>query len=239
MDPGSVDARYLLGFVMLAGAIPSDLRTRRVPNSWWLPFAVLAAILALGDLARPGRDWTALAIAYGGGAVVAGLMYLFWRFRLFGGADAKALMVLAFLTPWPSPHAAPGAALQPALDALANGSLLMLAVPAVLLAWNLARGDVRFPAMLLGRQVPIARARRSKVWPMQSAGADGKVAWRFWQRAALDDLDAAYDALEAAGLGSVWVTAKVPFLVPLAGGLALGWWLGDLPALAVHAVLGR
>ena len=237
MDAGSVDVRYLLGFAMLAGAIPGDLRVRRVPNSWWLPFTAMAALLLLGDLLSPARDWRALAVAYGGAAVVAGLMYLFWRFRLFGGADAKALMALAFLAPWPSPHAR--LALQPALDALANGSLLMVGVPIVLLLWNLARGDLRFPAMLLGRPVPLAKARRSKVWPMQVADADGRVRWRLWQRAGLDDLDGEYDALAAAGLDTVWVTAKVPFLVPLAAGLALAWAVGDLPAWLAAALAGR
>lgn len=235
MDPGSVDARYLLGFAMLAGAIPRDLRTRRVANSWWLPFGVLAAVLAAGDLLDPARDWTALAIAYGAAAAVAGLMYLFWRLRLFGGADAKALMVLAFLVPWPSSHAV--AAVQPALDAVANGSLLMLAVPVVLLAWNLAHGAIAVPAMLLGRPVAVASARTAKVWPMQVVRADGTVGWRLWQRAALDDLELEYDALAGAGVERVWVTAKVPFLVPLAAGLALAWWQGDLPARLAAALL--
>lgn len=235
MDEATVTVRYLLAFVMLAGAIPSDLRTRRVPNSWWLPFGVLAAVFAAADLADPKRDWLDLAIAYGGGAVVAGLMYAFWSFRLFGGADAKALMVLAFLVPWPSAHAV--AAVQPAIDALANGSLLMLGLPVLLVAWNLAHGHVQVPAMLLGRPVPLVKARRSKVWPMQTVRPDGSVGWRLWQRAGLDDLDGEYDALANAGLDRVWVTAKVPFLVPLAGGLALGWWLGDLPALAMRLLL--
>jgi preflagellin peptidase FlaK len=235
VDEATVGVRYLLAFVMLAGAIPSDLRTRRVANSWWVPFGVLAALLAASDLADPARDWRALAIAYGAAAVVAGLMYGFWYFHLFGGADAKALMVLAFLAPWPSPHAT--AAVQPALDALANGSLLMLAVPVVLLVWNLLHGDVRLPAMLLGRPVPLAAARRAQVWPMQGVDAEGTVGWRLWRRAALDDLESEYDALDRAGVQRVWVTAKVPFLIPLAGGVVVAWLVGDLPALAVRLLL--
>ena len=232
-----MDVRYLLGFVMLAGAIPADLRNRRVPNTWWFPFIAMAALFAVGDLLSPSRDWRALAVAYGGAAAVAGLMWVFWWLRLFGGADAKAIMVLAFLVPWPSPHAQ--APLQPGLDTLANGTLLMVAVPVALLLWNLAHGNVRLPAMLLGRPLPIARARRAKVWPMQVAGADGRVRWRLWQRASLDDLDAEFDALEKAGLDTVWVTAKVPLLVPLAAGVVLAWAVGDLPAWLAQLVAGR
>ncbi|MFA5945185.1 MAG: A24 family peptidase C-terminal domain-containing protein, partial [Candidatus Thermoplasmatota archaeon] len=178
--------------------------------------------------------WTMLAVRYGAASVVAGLMYLFWRFRLFGGADAKALMVLAFLAPWPSPSSA---SLQPALDAVANGSLLMVALPVVAFLANLARGHVAFPAMLLGRPVPIAKARAAHVWPMQRIRPDGTIGWRFWQRAGLESLDAEYDGLERAGLARVWVTAKVPFLVPLAAGLALSWWWGNLPALLAQALV--
>ena len=217
--------RYLLGFAMLAGAVPADVIRRRVPNQWWIPFVALAAALILGDLLDPARDWRRLAIGYGGAAVVAGAMYAFWRLRLFGGADAQALMVLAFLAPWPSPH---GASIQPALDALANGSVLMLAVPVVSLLLNLVRGDVALPAMLLGWRADLARARAAHVWPLQRVGADGRLGWVYWRKASLDSLDAEYDALEAAGVRRVWVTAKVPFLVPLALGLAIAWRWGNV-----------
>lgn len=234
MDEAAAGIRFLLGFAMLAGAIPADLRSRRVPNSWWLPFAAMAAVLALGDLFDPARDWTQLAVRYGAAGVVAGLMYGFWRFRLFGGADAKALMVLAFLVPWPSPNPL---SLQPALDALANGSLLMLATPLWLGAFNLVRGQVAVPGMLLGWPVAIDKARAAHVWPMQRVRADGSLGWRFWQRAGLESLDAEYDALEAAGVQRVWVTAKVPFLVPLAAGLAISWEWGNLPARIAQALV--
>ena len=143
-------------------------------------------------------------------------------------------MVLAFLAPWPSPAAT---SIQPALDAVANGSLLMLGLPVLTAALNLARGHVAVPAMLLGWPVAIRKARAAHVWPMQRVREDGSVGWRFWQRAGLESLDAEYDALERAGLSRVWVTAKVPFLVPLAAGLALSWRWGNLPALLAQAFL--
>lgn len=232
MEEAAAGIRFLLGFAMLAGAVPSDLRSRRVPNSWWLPFVAMAAVLAAADLADPARDWRALGVRYGAAAAVAGLMYGFWRLRLFGGADAKALMVLAFLAPWPSPSPA---SVQPAIDALANGSFLMLGVPVASALVNLAQAQVAFPAMLLGRTMPIERARAAHVWPMQVVRADGSLGWRFWQRAGLESLDAEYDALAAAGLDRVWVTAKVPFLVPLAIGLAVSWTWGNLAVLVAQA----
>lgn len=236
MDDAAVAVRYLLGFAMLTGAIPPDLRTRRVPNAWWLPFAVMAAVLTLGDIIDTGRAWLPLALAYGIAIVLCGLMYALWRLRLFGGADAKALMVLAFLAPWPSTEAP--VAIAPALDALANGSMLVIAVPLLTLAGNVLRGRFAFPAMLLGRPVPLAKARAAHVWPMQRVAEDGTVRWRYWQKAGLPDLDLEYDALERAGLRTVWVTAKVPFLVPLAAGFALSWWWGNIPALLAARLVG-
>jgi prepilin signal peptidase PulO-like enzyme (type II secretory pathway) len=44
--------------------------------------------------------------------------------------------------------------------------------------------------------------------------------------------------LERAGVDQVWVTAKVPFLVPLAAGLALSWWWGNLAALLAGRLVG-
>lgn len=237
MDDATTAVRFLLGAVMLAGAVLYDLRDRRVPNPWWIPFAALAAVLAVGDLADPARDWAMLAVRYGLSAVMAATFYAMWRLHLFGGADAKGLMVLALLAPWPPAAAAD--AVQPALDALANGSLLMLAVPVVFLLANLSRGDLHLPAALLGRRIPLARARRRHVWPMQRAdpGAPGGLRWRYWQRLG-GDLDAEFDALERLGLQMVWVTPKVPFMLLLLAGWGLAWRWGNLLLAAANLVTG-
>ena len=227
MDDPTTAVRFLLGGVMLAGAVVYDLRERRVPNPWWIPFAWLALVLAAGDVATWSGDWALLAVRYGIAADIVGFVYLLWRFRLFGGADAKGLMVLAALAPWPPERAH---ALQPALDALSNGALAMLLLPAAFLLANLARGRLAFPAALLGTRQTLEAARRRFVWPMQVAddAAPGGLRWRYWQRIGSGDLPGEYHALEARGLREVWVTPKVPFLVPVLLGWALAWWRGNL-----------
>lgn len=233
MDDATTLVRFALGAVMLLGAVAFDLRARRVPNPWWVPFLWMAAVLLVGDLVR-GEDRTLLAIRVGMSVLLAGVFYALWRAHLFGGADAKGLMVLSLLAPWPPD--VPGA-LQPALDALANGAALMLALPLVFLAANLARGDAAFPAAFLGLRMDLERARRRHVWPMQRADADGTLRWRYWQHVARS-LDADYAALERAGLARVWVTPKVPFMLPILLGWACAWRWGDLVLLATRAVLG-
>lgn len=214
---------------MLAGAVVYDLRERRVPNPWWIPFAWLAGILALGDLLAPQRDWVLLGLQYGMAAIVAGACYAFWRLRLFGGADAKGLMVLALLAPV-SPGGTLG--LQPALDALANGALAMLLVPVGFLLANLLRGRLALPAALLGTPMRLERARATHVWPMQVVAGDG-LRWRYWQRLG-SDLELEYVALEKAGVQTVWVTPKVPFLVPVAAGWLATWIWGNLMLILVQ-----
>ena len=230
----TIAVRYGLGLVMLAGALVPDLRTRRVPNQWWIPFGVAAALLAVGDVAQPPAErnlallWLAIA------AAVAGFVWGLWRIGLFGGADAKALMVLAFLVPRPA-HAA-GLAIPPAFDALANGSLAMLLLPFLFLLANLMRGQAALPAMLLGTRMDVKAARAKHVWPMQTIDEAGQLKWRFWQRIGLP-LDEAYAALERAGVAQVWVTPKVPFIAALLVGLAASAAWGNLVVLAATRLM--
>lgn len=219
---------------MLAGAVLYDLRERRVPNPWWIPFAWLAGILVVGDL-WTASDWTLTGLRYAMALALAGLVYVFWRMHLFGGADAKALMILSLLAPWPPAHPA---AILPALDALANGALFMLAIPVLFLARNAARGHFQLPAALLGVPRPLDQARQEFVWPMQVVDPDapGGLRWRFWQRLG-GDLDREFHALERFGATTVWVTPKVPFLLPLLAGWAVAAWKGNLLMSVAGALL--
>lgn len=218
--------RPALAFAMLVGASLLDLRSRRVPNWYWLPFAAFAGVFLVADLLDPRLGQLRLldtAIAYGMAVVCAALFWLFWRLRLFGGADAKGLMVLSFLSPWPF---VPGGLVLPSsLQALALGSLLVALSPIGLLAWNLTRGDLRLPAAFLGLRMPLERARNAQVWPMQDV-VEGRLVWRFWQHVGTTASER-LDRLEQAGHQVVWVTYKVPLLVPMTLGFGVAWWLGD------------
>jgi Flp pilus assembly protein protease CpaA len=211
-----VEPRFLLAIAMLLGATVLDLRSRRVANLYWIPFLCFAAVLDAVDLAATG-DWLGLAVAL----ALCGVFYLFWRFRLFGGADAKGLMVLALLLP-PVVGAAP---IPTVLGSLGLASAIAgLGVPLVLLAWNLLHGRLVLPAMLLGVPMDLEQARRAHVWPMQEPappGPDGRVAlrWRYLRHVG-SDVGARLDALQAAGVARPWVTPKVPFMLPLMLGVA-------------------
>lgn len=209
--------RYLLAVAMLLGASVLDLRTRRVANLYWVPFLAFALVLDGVALATTG-DWLGLAVAL----VLCAVFYLFWRFRLFGGADAKGLMVLALLLP-----ATTGAFPIPTvLGSLGVASALAgFGLPVVFLAWNLLHGRFVFPAMLMGVPMDLQRARGAHVWPMQEPTEGGALRWRYLRHVG-SDVEARFDALQEAGVAKPWVTPKVPFMLPLMVGVA-AW-----PALA-------
>jgi preflagellin peptidase FlaK len=219
MLPEWAGPRQLLAVAMLLGASVLDLRTRRVANLYWMPFLAFAAVLDAVEVATI-HDWLGLAVA----GILCGMFYLFWRFRLFGGADAKGLMVLALLLP-----AASGPVpVPPVLGGLMLGSLLAgVGVPVALLAWNLLHGRLVLPAALIGVPMNLEAARRAHVWPMQEPvpGEPGRLRWRYLRHVG-SDAQARLDALAAAGVRRPWVTPKVPFMLPLTVGVA-AW-----PALA-------
>lgn len=91
-----------------------DIKTRRVPNKLWLPLGILAIVLLLWEVfavatgslepltnphfypITPEQFYTQIVISV---AFLIPLAYLFWRIGGFGGADAKAFMVIAILLP--------------------------------------------------------------------------------------------------------------------------------------------
>jgi preflagellin peptidase FlaK len=104
----AVDLARLVTVPVFAWAAYRDIETRRVPNRTWLPLAILGvALLAVeswrisnGDVlgGDPVREQFFLSVAVSLG-LVAPVGYLFYWFGGFGGADAKALIVLAVLFP--------------------------------------------------------------------------------------------------------------------------------------------
>ena len=99
------DLLRLLAVPVLGWAAICDVRTRRVSNRTWPPLAGLALVLlawdtlaVLGDPSPFAARLFALRVGVSLGLVIP-LAYLFWRMGGFGGADAKAFMVVAVLFP--------------------------------------------------------------------------------------------------------------------------------------------
>jgi len=165
-------------------------------------------------------------------AIVA--MYMLDLIR--GGADAKALISLAVLFPvypliggLPSIHGQSELATIAfpfAFTILVNAAVIVaLVMPVGFLLVNAASREVRFPNALLGRKMDVDSARGRHVWLMERIEDGTHV---FYTRPRRDeDLGKELDKLKEAGVRRVWVTPKIPFIVPM------------LASVVVSAVIGN
>ena len=161
IDASIPDLLRLLAVPVLGWASWRDIRTRRVPNETWYPLAALALLLLVweGWRAANGTAFEARAFAIRTAVslgFVAPLVIAFWWFRAFGGADAKAFLVVAALFPTFPSYELPtlGLALPYQLTTLGVFSLTILTntvllgalFPLAILLRNVAAG--RFSKMM-------------------------------------------------------------------------------------------
>ncbi len=165
------------------------------------------------------------------------IFILLYQFDVIkGGADAKALIALSIMFPtYPVIGSLPLIAipfdtaqfvLPFPLLVLFNAAILTLAVPVAMLVLNISRHQFRFPAMLFGYMMPVSEAKNKFVWPMERF-EDGERKLSLFPGAS-EDAGADLDRLSEAGAQEVWVTPKVPFLIPLTASLAFSVVVGNL-----------
>jgi preflagellin peptidase FlaK len=207
------DLLRLLCLPLLGWAAVRDIRTRRVPNRTWLPLLALGAALLTWDLASAlwgphplDADVFALRMAISIG-VVAPFGLLFWRVGAFGGADAKALAVLALLFPSVPTYRIFGSLTLPvaetspvlSLTVLTNAALVGGTVPFVLFARNALAGRVRTVSFLghpiCWRKIPETHGRLLANANGLDAGLDLDALRMYlrWRGASLEILRAAPD----------------------------------------------
>ena len=168
------DLLRLLAVPLFAWVAILDVRTRRVPSAVWIPLGILGALLLVWDgwvaYSAGLAAWEAFVIptALSLGVLVP-LGYCFWWFGGFGGADAKAIMVLALVFPVLPTYTvagvtvpiAGGEPLSPfSLSILVNGLLVALVIPVALVLANAAAGRLT-PVMAIGWPVPVERIPRT------------------------------------------------------------------------------
>jgi Flp pilus assembly protein protease CpaA len=84
-----------LGFCVLTilfAAMAYDLRSQKIPL--WLTVGGFFLVLVTLLLTIQASDWSEYFLSFGLGCLV---FYFFWKFNLWGGGDAK-LMMVAFLS---------------------------------------------------------------------------------------------------------------------------------------------
>lgn len=141
-----------------------------------------------------------------------------------GGADAKALVTLSVLFPfYPATLLGPGQPLYAALtfpfwiSVLMMGAVFSLIVPVYFFFRNAARGNVQMPHMFLGyRKEPVSVALK-KEWLLEIPDEGGQP--RRVRKLGSSDEEAALARMKELGWKSIWVSPKVPFIIPLTAGL--------------------
>ncbi|ELY59486.1 peptidase A24A prepilin type IV [Natronococcus amylolyticus DSM 10524] len=180
------DLLRLLAVPVFGLAAVRDVRTRRISSSLWIPLALLGGVLLLWDalVARAAGPavWQSeflvpAAISLG---FVVPFAYLCWWFGAFGGADGKALLVLALLFPttpqyvlgsWTIPVAAsPVGAFSFVI--LTNAVVVALAIPIALAVRNVAAGRLTRLAFV-GRPVPWERVPMAHGKLLSAPSEDG------------------------------------------------------------------
>jgi preflagellin peptidase FlaK len=165
---------------------------------------------------------------------------VFYRVRiLHGGADAKALIALGLLVPT-YPNMSPFPLLTPdprvamfwrvafpfSLVVWVDAAVLFLAVPVGFLLFNAIRGDFGFPQALLGYRARLD-SFPAHAWLMEKIDARGEHVLVLFPKRGGDPADD-LARLRAAGMERAWVTPQIPFMVPLLGGLFLGFFVGNV-----------
>jgi preflagellin peptidase FlaK len=211
------DLLRLAAVPAFAWAAWRDVRTRRVPGETWRPLAVLGVVLFAADAwaawAAVDPVWNRFLLRAGlAVGVVVPLGYLFWRIGGFGGADVKAVMVLALLFPTYPTYVPVGSLSSlpveslPAVETavgvfaftvLTNAVLVGGLYPVGLVVRNAAAGRLS-PLMVVGRPVSVDRIPGTYGRLLERPGGhtgrgldlDALRMYLRWRRASLSELRA-------------------------------------------------
>lgn len=193
---------------------------------------VLVAAIHWG-IGSGGVAWSSIALL----ATVLFARGLFEGGLLYGGADAKALMAAGLLLPTFSAVLLPIASTFQVLleivpfsvNLLMNAALISIVIPIGIALRNVARHEFHLRGGFTGYMLPVDDLPRRFVWlhdPLRSGGRE-----RQQLETAEDDQKereraAAY--FKAQGVGRVWVTPQIPFLVLMAAGAVAALLAGNL-----------
>jgi preflagellin peptidase FlaK len=160
-----------------------------------------------------------------------------------GGADTKALMALTVLFPmyivfepvliissyYSLLESLPGLAygLPFAFSVLLNATIISLFIPISLLIYNATRGDLQFPLCFFGYKTDLKTIKDKHVWLMDRLDDKGNVSSVLFPVSTEDEPDMV-KKLKKKGISKVWVTPKIPFIIPMTIGFVFNFIFGCL-----------
>ena len=114
-----------------------------------------------------------------------------------------------------------------------NSVVLFLFVPLALFFFNLVHVHVRFPHSFLGYPMSVTKAKETFVWPLEKL-VDGKRKLVYIPKDF--DVDEELEKFERAGITDIWVTPKVPFMIPLLAGFIATFLVGDILVTLMNSI---
>ena len=247
--------------ITLVYASVRDIRERRVPFRTWYPMLAVGVPLVglfYVTLLLSGM-WNLVLVYLVLVAVFSVLFYSFAYLRLFGGADAYALIFLSVLVPAFPFEPAFGI---PPLDffpfsVLVNALILNLVTPLGIFVYNVVKGNFGpLSNMFLGFPVDGKNIANSFGYVMEDIREeDGQITRRFFSfteavkgmmkgngRVYTLDLrrkpEEYRDELSLySRAGRVWISYGVPFIVPLTAGMVVALLVGDILVILLQLLM--
>jgi len=220
------------------------------PNALWsLGLATDAPMFQLTDMAAVelAESRGLLLLRLIGLAIGIGFIEIAWRARLLhGGADAKAMIVVALAIPWWIGIGPLGetTAVPPMVSVLIWSALAFLILPFATISRNLRTGHSGPLRMIWhAERWELDQIIGHHVWILsdivETADGERKIRERMRprrKRVDPEELAAHIERLKAAGETSAWITKKHPFLVYVLPAIPLALILGDPVATVLHIV---
>jgi len=219
--------RFFIGLIILSYASYTDIKTRRASNLLWLIMGLIGAFLLVIQYVTIGFE-NVLYLAF----IPIMILFIYVLFNLkliFGGADAKALMAVAILTP-----IKPEILNYPLWDdsimpfswvIFSNAVILFILIPLSLLIYNIIKKNIEFPYCILGYKMSVKKAKQSFVWPLEKI-KNGKRVFSYMPKDFNSDKE--LKEFEDKGIREIWITPKIPFMIPLLSGFLVSFLFGDI-----------
>ncbi|MDG6228741.1 MAG: A24 family peptidase C-terminal domain-containing protein [Candidatus Thermoplasmatota archaeon] len=228
--------RFIVGVIILSYASYTDIKTRRAPNILWIIMGTIGCVFLVIQYLLTGFSNQLMYLVFI--PIMIFLMYVLFQLGLiFGGADAKALMALAILVPiLPTIFGFPLAfSFMPySWVIFSNSVVLFLVLPVSLFIYNMIKGNRIFPQCFLGYPLNLEEAKHRFVWPLERIIAGKrKISYK---PSSVDELEI-YGSFEKAGIKEIWVTPKVPFMIPLLAGFITAFIVGDILTIIIGIFL--
>jgi len=241
-----------LSLFLLSYASWHDYRKREVPNEVWMLLAPSGLILTLVQIFITPQNSLIISLA-SSFLTVTGIALALFYLGVFGGADAKALICLSLILPFPltvfRPHlgiVSPLFSLSIFDNAILTSALTTVGILAYNLTWSVKTGEKlfeglegesswrKFLALITGYKVePTKFGEKPHLIPLErlTEEENGRITRHLRvfinvneEETGIENLYRFSEKLN----GKIWVTPSLPFIIFITVGLILTLFLGDI-----------